>query len=181
MQKNLLFGALVFLHLSIGCAPRQVNTLVSTDYNAAKNHTVHTVFPFGTATLPGKWSKKQYNNVSRQQFFTNSDSVEVAVAFTRFDEYEFNSKGQLKGFEFLRAFYEWDSNYFVEKIGVQRAVLEENIAQNLIIYRIFSPKKQQNIDTYFLIREKNGNFSNFSISITDKWTQSQKIAFLKAL
>jgi hypothetical protein len=37
------------------------------------------------------------------------------------------------------------------------------------------------MDSYFLIGEKNGDASNFSISITDKWKEDEKVEFLKKL
>ena len=132
--------------------------------------------PYGKTALPGKWEKSGYNQVSRQQFFRNQDSIEVAVAFGRYDYYEFNKDGFLKGFDFIQAFYEWDSKYFEDQ-GLNRLLIEEDRDNNYIIYRIFGPKA----NTYFLITEKNGNIGSFSVNSTDKWTETEKLEFLKNL
>ncbi len=70
--------------------------------------------PYGTVTIPGKWDKGHQNSISHQQFFTNKDSVKIAIAFGSIKNYEFNLTGAKTGFSFVKAFYEWDSKYFVE-------------------------------------------------------------------
>ena len=116
------------------------------------------------------------NEEAKQQFFKNQDSVIVAVSFARYDKYEFNMEGALKGNDFVKAFYEWDSKYF-ESNGYKRQVLESDLTGQYIIYRIYGEK----VNTYFLIRVKDGYVSNISINYTDKWTESKKIQFLKGL
>lgn len=170
------FFVLIATALLTACAPQGISTLVGGDYDADQNATEYFVMPYGKTALPGKWEKGEYNQVSRQQFFHNQDSIEVAVAFGRYDYYEFNKDGSLKGFDFLQDFYDWDSKYFEDQ-GLNRQLLEENRDNNYIIYRIYGPK----VNTYFLIAEKNGNIGNFSVNSTEKWTETEKLAFLKAL
>ena len=165
----------------ISCGSNKATTLVGGEYNEAKNITEYFVIPYGSVSLPGKWEKRNYDNVSKQQFFMNEDSVIVAVAFGRYDSYEFNRDGKLKGYDFVKAMYEWDSSYFQDTFGFQRKIIETDESKNYIIYNISNPQKENSVNTFFLIREKNGNVSNFSVNYTDKWTEDEKIRFLKNL
>lgn len=176
----------IFLFLTItilltNCATQRTSNIVGGEYNETKNVTDYFVLPYGSVILPGKWNKTNYNKISRQQFFKNNDSVSIAIAFERFDNYEFNNDGSKKGYEFVKEFYNWDSNYFVERYGMNRQLLESDSTNNFILYRIYGLIENSNFDTYFLIGEKNGNTSNFSISITDKWSKNKKIDFLKKI
>lgn len=170
------FHVLAIMALLTGCFSQRTTSIVGGDYDAAKDATDYFVLPYGQASLPGKWEKCGYNKESSQQFFKNRDSVIVAVSFTRYDKYEFNKDGALKGIDFVKAFYEWDSKYF-ESNGYNRQILETDLTNQYIIYRIYGEKA----NTYFLIREKNGYVSNFSVNYTNKWTESEKIQFLKSL
>lgn len=170
----------MFLILT-GCTSQRMSTIVGGEYNESKNQTDYFVFPLGSVAIPGKWEKTKYNTVSKQQFFTNRDSIVVAIAFSRFDKYEFNGNGSKKGYDFIEAFYQWDSKYFVDSFGLERKVVEGDSIRNFIIYQIFGFAKGGTFDTFFLIGEKNGNVTNLSIMGTDKWTKEFKIKFLKGL
>ena len=163
------------------CATQGTSTIVGGEYNAAKNETDYFVFPFGSVTLPGKWEKTNYNTASKQQYFINQDSVIIAIVFSRFDGYEFNTDGSQRGYNFVKAFYEWDSKYFIDSYGLKRQPIKNDSINNFMIFRIYGQIKEGEFDTYFLIGEKNGNISNFSISDTDKWSVSEKIKFLERL
>lgn len=177
--KNLLL--LIILAFVVSCATQRTSTLVGGEYNDTKNETDYFVLPYGSVTLPGKWEKTDYNTISRQQFFRNQDSVIIAIAFGRFNKYEFNTEGSKTGFDFVKAYYEWDSKYFVNSHRLKRQQIESDSINNFMIYRIYGQIEKDDFDTYFLIGEKNGNTSNFSISDTDKWTENEKIDFLKNL
>ncbi len=172
----LLLLLIVAILSSCGSAKRSTSTVVGGDYDATKNITTYFVLPYGQVNLPGKWDKSTYNSSSRQQFFRNQESVTVAVAFGPCNQYEFNKDGALKGYDFVEAFYKWDSEYFVSN-GLESKLLEADKSKNCILYRVFG----KGFDTYILIGEKNGNASNFSIQATDKWTEGKKIQFLKSL
>ncbi len=175
------FILLLILILLTNCATQRTTTIVGGDYNETKNETDYFVLPYGSVILPGKWDKTNYNTISSQQFFRNQDSVRIGIAFERFNKYEFNMDGSKTGYNFVKAFYEWDSKYFVDSYGMKRQLLENDSTSNFMIYRIYGQIEKGEFDTYFLIGEKNGNTSNFSISITDKWTENEKIDFLKNL
>ncbi|MBR4841316.1 MAG: hypothetical protein IK005_12705 [Paludibacteraceae bacterium] len=174
--KVIILLAVVASYISCGSAKQATSTIVGGDYDAKTNTTEYFVIPYGQVSIPGKWEKTTYNSVSRQQFFRNDESINFAVSFGPCNKYEFNQDGSLKGYEFVEAFYEWDSKYFVSN-GLDRKILETDKANKYIIYRVFG----KGFDTYILVSEKNGNVSNFSINATDKWTEQQKVDFLKSL
>ena len=171
-----LFLSILILLTGCGSSKQATSTIVGGDYDAAKNVTEYFVFPYGSVSLPGKWDKWKYDQSSRQQFFRNEESVTVAVSFGPCNKYEFNKDGALKGYDFVEAFYKWDSDYFVSN-GLESKLLETDKSKPYLIYRVFG----KGFDTYILLGEKNGNASNFSIQVTDKWTEAQKIQFLKTL
>jgi hypothetical protein len=183
-MKTILIKTLLLLTVLLlltNCATQRTSTIVGGDYNKTENETDYFVLPYGSVTLPGKWDKTNYNTISRQQFFRNQDSVIIAIAFGRFNKYEFNMDGSKTGNNFVKAYYEWDSKYFVDSHGLKRQPLENDSTNNFMIYRIYGQIEKGEFDTYFLIGEKNGNTSNFSISDTDKWTENEKVDFLKNL
>ena len=183
-MKNKLIKTLILLLMTIiltNCATQRTSTIVGGDYNETKNETDYFVLPYGSVTLPGKWEKTNYNSVSRQQYFTNKDSVTIAIAFNRYNSYEFNLKGTQTGYDFVKAYYDWDSQYFIDSYGLQREIIENDSLNNYMIYRIFGEIEKGDFNTYFLIGEKNGNISLFSITDPDKLTVNEKTDFIKKL
>ena len=164
-----------------GCASQRVSTIVGCDYDESKNQTDYFVLPYGSVSIPGKWEKSNYNSISGQQFFANTDSIKIAIAFNRFDKYEFNADGSKKGYDFVKAFYEWDSRFFVDSYGLKRRIIENDSINNYILYQIYGLANGATFDTYFLVGEKNSNVNSLSIMTTDKWTEYTKIEFLKGL
>ena len=146
------------------------------DYVAAKDATEYFVFPYGSVSLPGKWDKWMYDQSSRQQFFRNEDSVVVSIAFAPYNKYEFNADGSLKGHDFVEAFYKWESDYY-QSAGFECPILENDKANPYIIFKVVG----NGADSVFLFGERNGGVSNFSIQTTDKWTETEKIQFIKNL
>ncbi len=184
MKKYLqnIYILLIVTMLLTSCATQKYSSsIIGGEYNETKNITDYFVLPYGSVSIPGKWNKTNYNSVSKQQFFTNKDSINLAIAFGRYDKYEFNMNGNYLGYEFVKEFYEWDSKYFVDSYNLKRQVLINDSVNCFMIYRIFGKIEKGNFNTYFLIGEKNGNSSNFSISSTEKWTENEKIDFLKNL
>ncbi|MGI6479089.1 MAG: hypothetical protein ACOX0M_06560 [Salinivirgaceae bacterium] len=179
MKVNFIntFILLAIASFLTNCVSQRTSTITGGNYNETKNETDYFVIPYGSVTLPGHWEKTSYNSISRQQFFRNQDSVIIAISFGRFDKYEFNMNGAEAGYNFIKAFYEWDSKYFVESHGLKRQVLESDSINHFMIYRIFGQIEKREFDTYFLIGEKNGNTSNFSISNTDKGQKVKKSIF----
>lgn len=178
-QKTLLLVTILsfsLIAILTSCGtPKAVSTLVGGEYNEDKDVTEYFVIPYGQVSLPGKWEKGDYVSNSGQQFFHNQESVTIAIAFSNSSRgYEFNPNGSLKGYDFLKAYYEWESEYY-STIGLESQIIESDQSKPYIIWRVYGQK----LNTYFLFGERNGNVSNFSISITDKWTADEKVQFLK--
>lgn len=171
---------LCFVIILTGCTKR-ISTIVGGEYDKNTNRTNYFMLPGGSTWLPGKWVKTRYNEVSGQQFFRNEQGIEIGIGFVPINNYEFNTDKSKKGFEFTKAFYEWDSGFFIKKYKLHRTEIESNESQNYIIWQLFDESDPKKIDTYFLFGEKNGFTRSFAITITDKWTQEEKIRVLKEM
>jgi hypothetical protein len=176
--KHLLLFGIVLL---TSCASQKTNTLVGYDYDKTKDKTDYFVFPYGSVSISGEWNRTSYNQTARQQFFQNSDSIIISVAFGPCNKYEFNADNSKKGFDFVTAFYEWDSEYFVNNYRLNQEKIESNEKNNYIIWRAFGENNNADWDTYFLFGEKNGFANSFAIMKTDNWTKEEKVNFLKEM
>jgi hypothetical protein len=58
-------------------------------------------------------------------------------------------------------------------------IIEQDSINNFIIWWLGGELNDDKIDNYFLFGERNSYVSNFSILTTDKWTEKEKIVFLK--
>ena len=152
------------------------STLESSTYNDKTNTTDYMVFPLGSVSLPGEWTKTHYADISHQQWFKNADSISVAVAFTACDYYEF-SKKDLKDFAFVKAYYEWDAKYLSEQLNIRDTILLADTVNNYIVWRLWGESKKIEIDSYFLFGCRNCSVSNFSIT-ANKWPEEQNVKFL---
>ncbi len=173
--------SLITLLFLTSCTSQRTSTIVGCDYDKVKDQTDYFIFPYGSVSIPGEWNKTTYNHNAKQQFFKNSDSITIAIAFGPCDKYEFNITNPKKGFAFVKAFYEWDSEFFVNNYHLTQELVESNENDNFIIWRAFGENNDTYWDTYFLFGEKNGLANNFSIMTTDKWTREDKVNFLKGL
>lgn len=182
MKKlNLILPFIILGLLLTSCGTTNTSVITGSDFNENTNTTNYFVLPYGSVDIPGKWNKAHYNSVSNQQFFVNNDSIEIAVSFNRYDKIEFNADGSKKGFECVKGFYEWDSQYMVETYGLKRELIESDSSKLYLIFRIFGESGAKVYNSYFLIGEKSGNISNMSISHTKKWDEDEKTSFLKKL
>ena len=182
LKLSLLLSAIVFLAGCRTSSPsRYSSTIVGGEYEESKDSTSYFVFPYGSVMIPGKWEKTTYISASRQQFFQNSDSVLISVIFSRFDGYEFNQDGAKKGYDFVKACYEWESDYFEKTLGLQHEILEENEGKQYMIFRIYGSTDGTKVNMYFLLGEKNGDVSYFSLSRAEKWTEERRLEFLRGL
>ena len=172
----LLFLSILFLLTGCGSSKQATSTIVGGDYDAAKNVTEYFVFPYGSVSLPGKWDKLKYDQSSRQQFFRNEESVTVAIAFGPSNKYEFNMDGSLKGHDFVKAFYKWESDYF-KSAGYECTILENDSANPYLLFKVVG----DDVNSVLLFGETNAGVSNFSVQTADKWTEAEKIQFLKTL
>lgn len=173
----IVLSIIMLFQISCTSLPQSSSLIISCDYDRKKDRTDYMVFPYGEVSMAGKWDKTSYNSISKQQFFVNSDSVIIAISFGLCNKFEFNADNSKEGFDFIEAFYEWESNYFVDKYGLKSRIIEKDTTNNFILWNLFG----DNYDTYFLFGEKNCTISNFSINATEKWDEKDKVQFLKNL
>lgn len=180
-KSYFFYLAFILIALFVSCATQHVSTISGYDFDKDKNQTNYFIFPFGSVSIPDKWEKSSYNETSKQQFFKNSDSITIAIAFGSCNKFEFNSDNSKSGFEFIEAYYEWDSQYFITKHGLNSELKEIDSLNNFIIWRLRGLFNSKKVDHYFLFGEKNCFVSNFSVLTTNKWSENQKIDFLKRI
>lgn len=180
MKRNHYIYILSIL-LFVSCATKQNSTIIHYNYDMKQDLTNYMVFPYGSIVIPDKWDKTDYNSVSRQQFFKNQEEIIIAIAFNPCNKYEFSTDNATKGFDFVVAFYTWESAYFVNSYNLQQNIIEKNEKNHSIIWRVYGDYNNSFLDTYFLFGEKDGVAHNYSILHTDKWTAEQKIEFLKSI
>lgn len=180
-MKRIYCTCFLIIMFFVGCVTQRTSTIVSCNYDKKTNQTNYMVFPYGSVSIPDQWERTGYNKSSRQQFFRNKEGVVIAIAFGPSNKFEFNANNSKKEFQFVKAFYEWDSQYFVNSLGLKQVLIEENDTDNYIIWRIYGEYDGSQVDTYFLVGDKRGIAHNYSLTRTDSWTIEQKIEFLKRL
>jgi hypothetical protein len=119
LSVSLIF-ILLFLNSCYG--PKAVSTIESYDFDEKNNQTVFNKFPFGSMSMPGKWTNDSYNKVSGQHHFRNADSVSVALAINQSSGYPFYKKGMTSN-TLVEEMYEWDSRFLSERLLGKRALI----------------------------------------------------------
>ncbi len=165
----------------ISCTTQRLSTITSVEYDDHDDITTYTELPLGVVDIPGQWEKAEYNSVSHQQFFLKPQKVKLGVAFNPTTVFEFNPNGDKSGLDFVQAFYRWDTDYFHDTYGLENEIIEIDSARDFIIYRVYGEMDDAEMDSYFLIAERNGKMSSFSISSNDEWTRNETIQFLNNL
>ena len=181
MKRNRVVAILVFcvaLFVMAGCAQKMTSTLTSSNYDKKTNATSYTVLPYGSATLPGAWTKVRYVASARQQFFRNNDSVTVSLAFGPADKFEF-SKEELTGFPFVKEYYEWESLYMEKSLGQKVSLVVTDSINKYLIARVYSDK----VNEYQLFGArdcgcKSGAFQHYTIT-GGKLSNDEKVKFLQ--
>lgn len=153
------------------CASSRTSVLVEDHYDATTDHTVLVVVPYGNISLPGKWTKTSYNDVSRQHFFTNGDSTTVAVAKQPREKYPFHAIGQTDS-ELVTAFQKWDADYWSKK-GMLTTMVEDRSSEGYVIWHVSGDR----VNTTFLFGSKDNYAYNLSVS-TRRWDDPQVKRFL---
>lgn len=174
-----LFSFFMLFAIICSCASYRntVTVIEGANYDQEQDSTTYFRFPYGSVSFSGEWTKATYVETSKQQFFTNSDSVKFSVALNPIVKYEFNADGSKTGFDFVQSYYKWDTDFLISQIeGLKSEILVSDNVNNILIYRLFNEK---GINNYFLISEKNGILMILTESDSDKWSQEQRISFLK--
>jgi hypothetical protein len=175
---NVISG--IALALFSSCtAPRAISTIESDFYEAKTNKTTFTKLPFGSISMPGKWTKVSYNAVSKQHNFKNADSILTAVAINRASSYPFYKAGMSSN-ELVKALYEWDSQYLAEKTRGSRSIVLQDTVEQYIIWQIIGKYDKFDIDNHYLFGSENGIIFTVFIG-TAKWTNEQKIDYLRSV
>lgn len=152
MRLTRIFAGIIGGMIFASCSQQaSTSILYGNNYDKNKDQSVIMMFPYGSVTLPGKWTETHYNNVSGQQFFRNADSVEFAVALNSWNRYEFYRQG-MTAMEFVKAFYEWESVYFQEQTGCQVKIVKDAGDRDMILWNI---RRDPTINTYYLFGLRN--------------------------
>lgn len=175
------FSLIIFQLITVASLAQKTTVTEGVYYNKKKNCTNYFVMPYGTVSIPGKWEKGRQSSVSYQQYFKNEkDSVTIAISFGSYKSFGFNLKGNLKGFDFVKKYYEWDSQYLTNNTGLQREIIKEDSLNNYIIWQLRGNTHGVDVDQLFLFGIKNKNISDFMIN-TQKWNIDTKVSFLENL
>lgn len=177
--------AILYLFISILCSCASYNkttsVIIGSKYDEETNLTNCFIIPYGSVFLKGEWQKWKYVENSHQQFFINSDSIYISIKISPINKnFEFNQDGSKTGFNFVKAYYEWDTDYILSQIqNLNRETIETDTTNRILIYRLFKKDDIHDINNYFLAAEKNGNFILLTESDKDIWSRDYKIQFLK--
>jgi hypothetical protein len=131
-----LFVTTIIIASLFGCIATSgvSQSVIGSDYNQEKNFTGYFSIPEGNVDIPGKWIKSNFNGSSRQQFFTNEDSIRIAIGLTSISKYPFFNSN-MSGKIFTEAYYNWDSGYFRDEMKLKTSKLEKS--DDYIIYNVY--------------------------------------------
>jgi hypothetical protein len=180
MKSTIKILILSFLTIVTSCmGPKYVSTIVSDHYDKNKDQTTYTKFPYGSLSLPGQWTKTSLNQVSGQQNFESKDSLSTALLINQASSYPFYVKGMTSN-EFVKAFYEWDSKYFIDNIKANCSIIKQDTVNHFIIWQIIAHNDKYNVENQYLFGCENGLvFTIFAP--TRKLTFEQKIDFMETV
>lgn len=160
-------------------APKAISTIESSNYDDKTNLTTFTKFPFGSISIPGKWIKVSYNQVSRQHNYNNADSVLTAVAINCSSSYPFY-KPNMNLNQTVKEFYEWDSKYLADNINGTRTIVQRDTINHFIVWQIKAGNEKYKVDNHYLFGCENGIIFTVFVS-AKKWTNEQKINHLQTV
>lgn len=180
MKSTIKIISVFLLAIMTSCmAPKAVSTIESNTYDTKTNQTTFNKFPFGSLSIPGKWTKISYNQISRQHNFKNADSVLTAVAINQTSSYPFY-KPNMTSNEAVKEFYEWDSKYLADNINGNRTIIKQDTVNHYIVWQITADNEKYKVDNHYLFGCENGIIFTVFIG-TDKWTNEQKVEYLQTV
>jgi hypothetical protein len=172
--------ALLLLMIVTSCTgSKSISTIESNHFDDKANLTTFTKSPLGSLSIPGKWTKISYNQVSMQHNFENADSVLTALAINQSTAYPFY-KTNMTSNEVVKEFYEWDSKYLAENIQGTRTIIKQDTINHFILWQIKADNEKYKVDNHYLFGSENGIIFTVFIS-TNKWTNEQKIEYLQTV
>lgn len=180
MKSTIKIISVFLLAIMTSCmAPKAVSTIESNTYDGKTNQTTFNKFPFGSLSIPGKWTKISYNQVSRQHNFKNADSVLTAVAINQTSSYPF-CKPNMTSNEVVKEFYEWDSKYLADNLNGKRTIIKQDSVNHFIVWQITADNEKYKVDNHYLFGCENGIIFTVFVA-TDKWTNEQKVEHLQTV
>jgi len=129
------------------------------------------ILPYGNINIPDRWKKTDYNPVSKQYFFRNSDSTTIAIAKNPKEKYPFYKADQSDKI-FIAEFVKWDAEYW-EKQGMENKILTDNSDQGYTTWQVL----KNDVNTILLFGLKKGLVYNFSVT-SATWIDKKKEEFL---
>lgn len=143
------------------------NAQTTTDFSTVKTHT-------GDVKIPGNWEQLNSINDSGQTYLKNSEGIIIAIAQNPKKSYPF-FKSNKSGFENVKLFYKWDSDYMKES-KFKTDKIKENAESEYIIWK-YNDGKFENV---FLFGSDKDNFLNLMVCTTN-WDEDKKVLFLENL
>ena len=180
-MKSIINTIIIFtLTFMTSCmASKAVSTIESNTYDDKTNQTTFNKFPFGSISIPGKWTKVSYNQVSGQHNFRNADSVLTAIAINQASSYPFYKAKTISN-DIVKEFYEWDSKYLADNLKGNRTIIKQDTVNHFIVWQIMADNERYKIDNHYLFGSENGIIFTVFIS-TKKWANEQKVEFLQTV
>ena len=176
MRRLNYISTFILATVLISCRTNLITTYYSDDYDKRNDQTLVNISPLGKVKVPGKWIETRENEVSGQHFFVGPDSVQIAIALTPWDAYEFSHNNRdVTRDNFLKRFYEWEADNIRQDAKGQPKIIKESNS-----YIIWIVKKDLGPDTYVLFGLKGKTAYNLYVK-TDRWDELRKIDFLERL
>lgn len=160
MIKKIIF--LLFIAFALN-----TNAQTTTNFSTVKTHT-------GDIKIPGNWEQLNSINDSGQTYLKNSEGVIIAIAQNPKKAYSF-FKSSKSGFENVKLFYIWDSDYIKEN-KYKTDKIKENAESEYIIWKYNDGK----LDNVFLFGSAKDNFLNLLV-YSNIWDEDKKVLFLENL
>lgn len=143
------------------------NAQTNTDFSIVKTQT-------GDVKIPGNWEQFNTMNDSGQTYLKNNEGATIAIAQNPKKGYSF-FKSNKSGFENVKLFYVWDSDYMKEsKFRTEK--IKENAELEYIIWKYNDGK----LDNIFLFGSAKDNFLNLLV-YSNIGEEDKKVLFLEKL
>ena len=143
------------------------NAQTTTDFSIVKTAT-------SDVKIPGNWQQLNTIDDSGQTYLKNSEGVIIAIAQNPKKAYSF-FKSNKSGFENVKLFYVWDSDYMKES-KFKTDKIKENPEAEYIIWKYNDGK----LDNVFLFGSSKDNFLNLLV-YSNIWDEDKKVLFLENL
>lgn len=177
-----ILGLLCLLY---SCAPKMTSVISGSNYDKKKDATSYVVLPYGSASIPGEWLKGRYNKVSHQQYFlSKADSTTLTVAIGSAESFPFSAPS-VKDFEFVKAYYYWESGYQKNQLHQKIELYQSDSVNKFIMWRVHGDTANFVVSTIQLVgskdcRCKEGAFQSFTIT-GGKGSDLEKAALLRRI